>query len=166
MIKELTVEDLDAFIKIREASLNTNPRSFGANSNQPLNREVTRKRIEAKNDEDFILSYHPDDQSEPVGIVGFRRLPNNKVRHKGMVWGVFVYAEFRGQGIAESLMKELIAKASSLPGLEKIMLSAISTSVASKSLYTKLGFKEYGIEKNAAQYQGEVLDEIFMELVL
>ena len=63
-------------------------------------------------------------------------------------------------------MLTLIDKARKIEGLQKINLSAHSASVASVELYGKLGFKAYGTERNAAQYEGESLDEVFMDLQL
>lgn len=164
MIRSLNIDDLDAFIQIRQDSLRLDPKSFGADSDKPLDQEVTASRLKAKNDEDFILAHF--EEGKILGLMGFRRYQRNKICHKGMVWGVFVYPEHRGKGIANQLMIKLIEKAKTIEGLKKISLSAIHTSVASRSLYLKHGFKEWGVEKNAAQYKGEVLDEIFMDLPL
>ena len=69
MIRTLNIDDLDAFIQIREDSLRIDPRSFGADSNKPLDRAITAKRMRKKNDEDFILAYF--EESEILGMVGF-----------------------------------------------------------------------------------------------
>ncbi len=164
MIRPLNIDDLDAFIQVREDSLRIDPRSFGADSNKPLDRKITAKRILEKNDEDFILGYFQEDQI--LGLVGFVREDGEKHRHKGNVWGVFVYPDHRRKGIANQLMLALIEKARKIDGLQKIKLSAYLTSTASIELYKKLGFKSYGTERNAAQYAGEVLDEVSMDLQL
>lgn len=164
MIRTLNIDDLDAFIQIREDSLRIDPRSFGADSNKPLDRAITAKRMRKKNDEDFILAYF--EENEILGMVGFLRETGQKFRHKGHVWGVFVYPDHRRKGIANQLMLTLIDKARKIEGLQKINLSANRTSVASMELYDKLGFKAYGTERNAAQYEGESLDEVYMDLKL
>ena len=164
MIRTLNIDDLDAFIKIREDSLRIDPRSFGADSNKPLDRAITAKRMREKNDEDFILGYFRGD--EILGLVGFLREDGNKHKHKGLVWGVFVYPEHRRKGIARQLMLTLIDKAREIEGLQKIKLSAYLTSTASIDLYEKLGFKVYGTERNAAHHDGEILDEVVMDLNL
>ena len=164
MIRTLTIDDLDTFIKIREDSLRIDPRSFGADSNKPIDRAITAKRMRKKNDEDFIVAYF--EENEILGMAGFIRDNGQKFRHKGHVWGVFVYPDHRRKGIANQLMLTLIDKARKIEGLQKINLSAHSASVASVELYGKLGFKAYGTERNAAQYEGESLDEVFMDLQL
>ena len=162
MIRTLNIDDLDIFIQIREDSLRIDPRSFGADSNKPLDRAITAKRMRKKNDEDFILAYF--EGNEILGMVGFLRETGQKFRHKGHVWGVFVYPDHRRKGIAYQLMLTLIDKARKIDGLQKINLSANRTSIASVELYGKLGFKPYGTERNAAQYEGEILDEVYMDL--
>ena len=164
MIRTLNIDDLDAFIKIREDSLRIDPRSFGGDSNKPIDREFTAERMREKNDEDFILGYFLG--GEILGLAGFLREKGNKHRHKGFVWGVFVYPEHRRKGIANQLMLALIDKARKIEGLQKIKLSAYLVSAASIELYEKLGFKTYGTERNAAHYEGEILDEVVMDLQL
>ena len=90
----------------------------------------------------------------------------NQSMHKGFIWGVFVYNEYRGKGIGKQLMDVCIEKASNLSGLQKILLGASHVSNAALSLYKKMGFKEYGRETNAMIWDGEYIDEVLLEKIL
>ena len=164
MIRTLNENDVDIFIKIRKDSLRMNPKSFGSSPNAEINREKTFEDLKAKNDENFILGYF--DGAELVGSLGFIRYQNEKVRHKGFIWGVFVYDQYRGKKIGKMLMQNCIDRASKLPGLEKIMLSVSHVSSAALALYTNIGFEIYGRETNAMIWEGAYIDEISMEKIL
>lgn len=164
MIRYLNENDVDLFIKIREDSLRLDPKSFGAMPNVEIDREKTIQDLREKNDENFILGFF--DQGELVGMLGFIRFQNMKTRHKGFIWGVFVYREYRGRQIGEQLLKECIARVSKLDGMHKILLSASHISAAALNLYQKLGFEIYGTEPNAMWWEGESIDEIFFQKVI
>lgn len=164
MIRTLNQNDVDAFIEIRKLSLALESASFGASPHAPIDREKTLKDLRVKNEENFILGYF--DQSKLVAILGFFRYKNEKTRHKGYIWGVFVHQEYRGQNIGRRLMEECINQVSALPGMQKILLGASHISEAALSLYSSLGFEQYGREINAMICDGMYIDEILMEKIL
>lgn len=164
MIRSLNENDVDIFIKIRKDSLQLDPNSFGSSPNAEINREKTFKDLIAKNDENFILGYFEGDAL--VGILGFIRYGNEKTRHKGFIWGVFVYDQFRRKKIGKQLFEECIERVSKLPKLEKIILGVSHISAPALGLYKKMGFEVYGWEKKAMIWEGEYIDEILMEKVL
>ncbi len=117
MIRYLNENDVDLFIKIRKDSLQLDPKSFGASPHAEINRDKTIEDLKAKDDENFILGFF--EGVELVGILGFIRYKNEKTRHKGFIWGVFVYEEHRGKKIGKQLMQECIDKTLELPNMEK-----------------------------------------------
>lgn len=164
MIKAINENQLDDFLKIRRDSLLLDPPAFGADPNPQMDREKTRRDLQAKNEENFILFYYQ--QQQVAGMLGLMRFTKVKVRHKAYIWGVFVYPQFRGQGIARQLMEEAIARARKIVGLEKINLGASHTSDAALALYEGLGFKAYGRERRAMKWEGEWIDEVLFDLLL
>ena len=100
-----------------------------------------------------------------IGSAGFFRRPNNKERHKGHIWGVYVRPEWRGKGIGSALMKEIIRRAREMEGLEQITLVA-SANLPAQRLYTALGFESYGIEPHSLKIGDEYVDDILMVLFL
>ncbi|MEM9547573.1 MAG: GNAT family N-acetyltransferase [Bacteroidota bacterium] len=120
MIRTLDENDLDAFIRIRRDSLNQDPRLFGASPNAPIPREETRMQLKAHSKENFILGYF--ERRELVGMLGFVRHKNEKKRHKGYVWGVFVYDVHRGKGIGSKLLQECIDRVVALLKLRQFII--------------------------------------------
>ncbi|MFC7543443.1 GNAT family N-acetyltransferase [Siccirubricoccus deserti] len=94
-----------------------------------------------------------------VGMAGFFAHRPAKVRHKGAIWGVYVQAAARGQGIAGRLMQRAIAQARSA-GLERLLLTVTVGNAAAQALYGRLGFLPYGIEQAALRLpDGRRIDE-------
>ena len=164
MIRPLNEKDLDQFIRIRKDSLTAYSMSFGADPLKPIDKAQTFEDLKAKNEENFILGYF--DGERLVGTLGFLRYSNPKTRHKGFIWGVFVYEEYWGNKIGSSLMKACIEQAKAIDGLEKIILGASHISDAAIALYLNFGFKEYGREHNAMVVEGKYIDEILYEKFL
>lgn len=158
MIRALCDEDVDAFIKIRKDSLELDPMSFGANPFATIYRAKTIKDLKAKNHENFILGWFSDDVL--VGTLGFIRNQNPKTRHKGFIWGVFVYEAYRGQGIGKQLLESALQKVARLDGLKKVTLGASDISKRALSLYRKMGFIEYGREDDAMLWDERPMAEI------
>lgn len=164
MIRALAEKDVDEFLKIRMDSLKLSPKSFGADPNTNIDKERTRLDLQSKNEENFILGYLEGDQV--TGMIGFIREKSIKKRHKGFIWGVFVYAEYRGRGIGKKLMESCLHRLSTIHGLEKVVLTVSSTSTEAIALYEKFGFSQFGIEKKSMKWQDEYVDEIYMEKLL
>jgi len=96
-----------------------------------------------------------------IGVVSFEREGENriKIRHKGLLFRMYVAQEFSGKGVGKALIHELLEKAKKLPNMEQVNLTVVTTNLAAKSLYGKFGFKTYGIEKNAHKTGNLYADE-------
>lgn len=163
MIRPLTESDVAAYRALRLRALMEEPEAFGASpeafAGQPL-AEIAKQRL-APSDDAFILgAWTPD----LVGMVGFFRHSGPKARHKGMIWGVYVAPEARGQGIGRALITETLARAAAMPGLELVQLNVVTTNAAARGLYLALGFTTYGIERHAFKLGDRYVDEELMAL--
>ena len=96
----------------------------------------------------------------------FKRDNNTKMQHKAYITGLYVSTTSRSQGIAKSLLTEMIHIAKSLNGIEQINLTVVSTNLIAKKLYTNLGFEVFGTEIRAIKYNGKYYSEDPMVLFL
>lgn len=103
-----------------------------------------------------------------IGVVSFERDGRNreKLRHKGILFRMYVAPEFRGQGIAGKLIAAVVEKARAIKGLEQINLTVISQNERAKKLYESFGFVTFGSEINAIKWKGKYFDEDLMVLRL
>ena len=95
-----------------------------------------------------------------VGVVGLRSHADAKLRHKAMIWGMYVRHEARQYGIGGRLMDAAVAHAPS--HVEQIQLAVVTENEAARRLYAKAGFIEYGHQINALKHDGRYYDDILM----
>lgn len=108
------------------------------------------------------------DQEKLIGVVSFQREGENreKLRHKGLLFRMYVSAEASGQGVGKKLIETLLQKVKILPDIEQINLTVVANNEKAKALYTKFGFKSFALEENAIKYQNQYFAEEQMVLKL
>jgi len=165
-IRQLTEKDVDAFRSIRLSALLLSPEPFGSTYHEevdvPIEEYVTRLKDD---DRRFILGAFDGDCI--VGMVGLYAEKRAKLEHKATIWGMFVLPEYRGRGIAKSLMREAIFRAGAIEAVEQINLCVVSNNIEAKNLYELLGFETYGHEHRALKTsEGIYSDEDYLVLFL
>ncbi|AZK45183.1 GNAT family N-acetyltransferase [Paenibacillus lentus] len=165
-IKNIKQEQAEGFWKLRLEALRTHPEAFYTSYEDSVQTPLDEvaKRIMNKQD-DYILGAFKED-GQIVGMVGFKRGQGMKFKHKGMIWGIYVAADYRGKGIAKELLQEVLRRGKDIEGLKQINLSVVTANKVAAGLYKILGFETYGTEKNALEYNGRGYDEEYMTYYL
>ena len=103
-----------------------------------------------------------------AGVVSFARDGDDreKLRHKGIMFTMFVSKEFRGHGIARKLLEDLIKRVKAISDIEQINLIVIANNSRAKQLYEKFGFEKFGTEQNSIKWKGKYFSEDQMVLRL
>lgn len=103
-----------------------------------------------------------------MGVVSFQREGANrtKLRHKGLLFRMYVAAEYAGRGIGRKLLNEVIQRARQLPNMEQILLTVAHRNEIAKKLYESVGFQSFSLEPRAMKYEGVYIDEEQMVLFL
>lgn len=165
-IRLLTVDDAEAFWHLRLEMLRNDPVSFADSTeeHETTTVDAVRQRLaESDPANNFVVGSFADGCL--TGSAGFFRRPNNKERHKGHVWGVYVSPSQRGKGVGKALMLEIIHRARQIAGIEQITLVA-SARLPAQKLYESVGFKSYGIEPHSLKIGNEYVDDVLMVLFL
>lgn len=163
LIRKLTTDDIDQYYELRLQALQHNPEVFGSTYEREINYSSERilAHLEPIDNEQFIIGAF-DAEQKLIGIVSFRRERSPKMRHKGVVYGMYVLPEIRNQSVGLQLLMHFVRECEMIEGLERLNLSVVSTNESAIALYEKVGFEHYGHEKRALKYLGKYYDENLM----
>lgn len=163
-IRVLSEADVDLYRALRLRALQEEPEAFAEAHEESINTLIVEmaKHLKSSNDSFVLGAFCPN----LVGLAGFFRRTGIKVQHKGTLWGVYVTPEARGKGTGNALMQAAITHASTLPGLEQLLLSVATTNEPARRLYSSLGFISYGIESQTLKIGDQYIDEELMMLKL
>jgi RimJ/RimL family protein N-acetyltransferase len=105
---------------------------------------------------------------ELLGVVSFERegATREKLRHKGLLFRMYVARHASGQGIGKILIREIIDRARQIADIEQINLTVIAANERARGIYAAFGFETFSIEKRAIKYNGKYFDEETMVLFL
>ncbi len=155
-IRQLTPGDAALYRSIRLEGLKQSPEAFGSTFEAEFTKPLAWffERLSSSVVFGAIIN------GKILGVAGFAVRQEEKEAHKGLLWGMYVRPEARGAGVARRLVEAIIAYAR--PTVELIQLSVVVGNEQARRLYARLGFAEYGIEKNSLKYRGRYYDEILM----
>jgi len=164
-IRKLMASDAEAYQECRLYALKESPSSFGADYETRTKKPIKyfRERATSKID-NFIFGAF--DGVKLIATVGFAANKSIKMAHRGAIWGVYTYPEYRSQGLARRLIEKTINCVSELNQIKQIELGAGQLNTGALALYKSFGFKIFADEKRAMFVEGEYVDEYLMVLKL
>jgi ribosomal protein S18 acetylase RimI-like enzyme len=155
-IRVLNQQDWQVWKDLRLEALQNAPEAFG----------TSYKEAADQSDEEFQANLVQTDifgafvNSDMVGCGGFSRLKYIKMKHRGILYGMYIKPEFRGQGIADQLIEAVIAHAQSR--VTQLHVTCVTTNPAAVKLYEKHGFSIYGTEPRSLKIGDQFYDEYLM----
>jgi ribosomal protein S18 acetylase RimI-like enzyme len=157
-IRRLTPADADVVLyrDIRLEALKANPEAFGGTFE--IEDAQPSSWFAARLGSSELLGAFRD--AKLVAIAGFAIQQGQKMAHKGAIWGMYVRPNARRTGIGRRLVEAVIDLARDR--IELIQLTVVRDNEQARRLYASLGFREYGVEKNALKQDGRYYDEILM----
>ena len=168
-IRILTEEDAIIYRTLRLQALSTDPEAFGSTYEEFAARSLSEiaARLHPKGDplESFTLgAFDPADTL--IGTITLQRQHYTKSRHQGTIGGMYVTPAARGRGASKALLRQAIAQALQIPGLEQLHLLVVTTNEAARRLYLSLGFEVCGRVRQAMKLGDTYWDEESMVLYL
>ena len=167
-IRRLTRDDVEAFRDLRLEGLRNNPEAFGESARDfasvSLNKIAERLHGDGDLRDGFVLGAFDHDRL--IGLSCLWRQTGLMVRHKAILWGMYVVREYQGKGIGEKLVVELIKLAKTVNGLDIITLSVATVNVRARKLYERCGFIVFGTESKSLRIDGVDYEQQHMALDL
>jgi ribosomal protein S18 acetylase RimI-like enzyme len=164
-IRRLTPLDAQAFQGLRLAALRDTPTAFASSYEEekdfPL--ATVQGRLALRADRGAFGAFLDDTL---VGIVVLGRAEQKKVRHKALIWSVYVAPHARGRGIGRALLQEAVSLARSVPEFRQVNVGVNAGNAVAIRLYESLGFRAYALEPGALLIDGEPHDELHLFLPL
>ena len=164
----LTPHDAPRFRELRLEALKTNADVLAATLEEveAESVETIRQDIEKRiRNGGFSIGIFSN-QSDLVGMINVARPTLKKLRHIGIIWGVFVSTEHREQGLARELLLETISEARRTDGLRQLHIEVVTTNERALDLYQKVGFECYGTQPRAIRAEDGFHDEHLLALIL
>jgi ribosomal protein S18 acetylase RimI-like enzyme len=164
-VRRLVPADARDFHALRLDALRDEPSAFGASleEEEGLGLPAIEGRLTAAPDRGVFAAFL---DGEMVGQAALGRESRPKMRHKAMLWGLYVAPRARGRGIGRLLLREVLAMARAADGVRRINLCVNARNTVAIGLYTAHGFEAFGHEPGAMVVDGEVHDEVHMSLCL
>lgn len=97
-----------------------------------------------------------------VGIVSLERDTGMKLRHKALLFRMFVTPKCAGCGIGRSLVQEVLDRTRGVGDLHSIHLTVLEQNRRARALYQSLGFVDFALEPEAVQIEGMYVGEVRM----
>ncbi|RSD26606.1 GNAT family N-acetyltransferase [Mesobacillus subterraneus] len=163
-IRRLNAGDAEKYRITRHEALRTNPEAFSSSYEDEMSYEVAEYRYRLERQSTY--TFGALDQDRLVGIVTLVPEGKQKLKHRAPIFAMYVTPGVRGQGIGRFLMNTALKQAAELMQVEQVYLTVTASNEAAKKLYTSLGFKTYGVDRNAMRIEDTYFDDELMVLFL
>jgi GNAT superfamily N-acetyltransferase len=160
--RRLNSADASALVALRREALEAEPLAFEASLADGAT--LTIDSVSAiLDDRDRQAIFGAFDRSDLVGMLGLFTPNKTKIRHKAMIWGMYVKPSERNKGAGRELLIAAIEQARSW-GVDQVQLSVTEAAPAARHLYESLGFSVWGHERRALCWNEHFVDEYHLAL--
>jgi ribosomal protein S18 acetylase RimI-like enzyme len=163
-IRRLNGGDAENYRALRHEALIKNPEAFGSSYEDEKYYEASdySQRLDNKS----TYTFGAFEEGQLVGVVTLVQEGKVKMKHRANIFAMYVTSSYRGKGVGRELVKTAIQQAGVLSSVEQIYLTVNASNEPAKKLYYSLGFRTYGVDKNAMLIDGSYHDEELMVLFL
>jgi GNAT superfamily N-acetyltransferase len=160
-VRVLVGADAREFQRLRLEGLRECPTAFAAHYEEERTTDVeaVATRLEASSERVVCGAFFDESL---VGIVGMDRESRRNLRHKALLWGMYVTSEFRGKGIGQELLAFVLRHAETMTGLRQINLWVNTEASSALSMYRAAGFVPIGTERAFLLVDGVPQDLMLM----
>jgi len=158
VVTRLSAIDALPYRELRLLALQSHPEAFGASFEEEsaLSESAFAERLASG------AVFGAWSGFQLIGCAGLAGREKTKLRHKAVLWGMFVRPEARGCGLGKRLLDEAIAHAR--PCFEEVLLTVVEGNAAALRLYVSAGIEEYGREPCTIKVAKVYFHELLMRL--
>lgn len=157
-VRKLSALDAEQFSKLRSEALRKNPKSFAYSFEEA--QRLTLSEVQQQLTNGIIIGVFDGDSL--VGSVTLWKGNLSKMDHKGEVHEMYVDENKRSRGIGRKLLEALFIEAET-QGIQELQLIVWTENTSAVKLYTSMGFKVWGTERNTLQApDGSYINEYHM----
>lgn len=103
---------------------------------------------------------------ELLGAVTLAFEARPKTVHKASLVGMYVQPPARQQGLGRRLVQAVLQEARSREQARVVVLTVTDGNASAEALYARCGFRRFGVEPLAMQWQGRFFNKVHMACVL
>ena len=155
--------DWESFRDIRLKALLTDPEAFGGTYEKysKLSQQDWESILSDPNSEWFAAK----EGAKFVAMAGVYYPREENLPHHAFIKAVYSDPDYRGKGIGESLLKDIIEKLKVDPNITNVQLGVRGSQQEAIKMYHNLGFSILDVYKNSVRINGQDQDGLKMELV-
>ncbi|RAR83934.1 RimJ/RimL family protein N-acetyltransferase [Paracidovorax anthurii] len=164
----LDAAHVHAYKALRDAALRDAPEAFTSDYASALPRpaESYAARFGPPASGTFFLGAFDEATGALLGSIGCERESRLQQRHCAQVVGMMVATSAHRRGIGRTLLRECIAHARQVEGLEQLVLTVTAANPHVVRLYESEGFRPWGLLPRAIVVAGTAYDKLHMHLPL
>ena len=162
--RKLKPNETVLYRQLRLESLKKYPDNFGSNYEAQKSKLKLgfENYIEQESIDEFIMGAF--DNGQLISICGFYRQQDRRSNHRGEIIQIYVQPAYQGKNIGRTILQKTIETIFEIKEIEQIELGVFSNSKAALKIYNKVGFKEYGLQKNYLKSEDNYIDLSLMVL--
>jgi RimJ/RimL family protein N-acetyltransferase len=164
-IRVLVGTDAPAYQKLRLEGLRESPAAFASHyeDERHLTIDAVAARLESTADG---ASFGAFERASLIGVVGIQREGRRNLRHKALIFGMYVAPAARKKGIGRALLDQTVSHAARMSGLRQVNLCVNAANASAIAMYRAAGFEAFGIERTFLIVDGVPQDLIHMVRVV
>ena len=107
-----------------------------------------RSRLaEGERPAEMVLGVRREGRLDAVAGLAFEK--RERLRHKALLFGMWVAPEARRRGVGRTLVEAVLAQAGARAGIALVQLTVTQGNLEAQALYERCGFRPFGIEPMA-----------------
>jgi RimJ/RimL family protein N-acetyltransferase len=162
-IRVLTGRDASPCRLLRLEGLREFPTAFASSYDEESEIAVGTVAERMEPSENGAVFGAVDEEGVLVGMVGIQRESRSKLRHKALIWGMYVTPAYRERGTGSRLLISVLDyAATSMPGLRQINLWVNVKNASAIEIYRRTGFEPCGVERAFLMVDDEPQDLMHM----